>query len=75
VIDSNSGLNACTCPDCRLPRDGPPSWLRDQAVAIWCGSYFTELEDELDEEAAAECATAYAGGLEKGIIMAMITTC
>ena len=37
----------CACPDCRSPADGPPAWLRDKAVSIWCGDYFTQLADEL----------------------------
>ena len=62
----------CACPDCRLPADGPPAWLRGKAVSIWCGDYFTQLADELGEEAAEEGTLAFASGFEKGIVMAMI---
>ena len=62
----------CLCPDCRLPADGPPAWLRDKAVSIWCGDYFTQLADELGEEAAEEGTLAFASGFEKGIVMSMI---
>ena len=64
-------LEACSCPDCRLPRDGPPAWLRDKAVPVWTGDYFTELEEELGKEAAAECVKAFAHGFEQGLITAM----
>ena len=64
--------SSCACPDCRLPADGPPAWLRDKAVSIWCGDYFTQLADELGEDAAEECLLAFASGFEKGIVMAMI---
>ena len=62
----------CPCPDCRLLADGPPAWLRDKAVSIWCGDYFSRLGDELGEEAAEEGTLAFASGFEKGIVMAMI---
>ncbi len=65
-------LEACSCPDCRLPREGPPAWLRDKAVPVWTGDYFTDLEEELGEEAAEECATAFAHGFEQGLITAML---
>jgi hypothetical protein len=65
-------LDACSCPDCRLPRDGPPAWLRDKAVPVWTGDYFTDLEEELGEDAAAECASAFAHGFEQGLITAML---
>jgi hypothetical protein len=65
-------LDACSCPDCRLPDDGPPAWLRDKAVPVWTGDYFTDLEEELGEEAAEECATAFAHGFEQGLITAML---
>jgi hypothetical protein len=64
--------SSCACPDCRLPADGPPAWLRDKAVSIWCGDYFTQLADELGEDAAEECILAFASGFEKGLVMAMI---
>ena len=67
-----SAVEECPCPDCQLPADGPPAWLRDNAVSIWCGDYFTELADELGEDAAEECTLAFAAGFEKGIVMAMI---
>ena len=62
----------CACPDCRSPADGPPAWLRDKAVSIWCGDYFIQLADELGEDPAEEGILAFASGLEKGIVMAMI---
>jgi hypothetical protein len=65
-------VGACTCPDCRLPPDGPPAWLRDKAVPVWTGDRFTELEEDLGEDAAAECATAFAHGFEHGLITAML---
>ena len=56
---------ACSCPDCRLPPQGPPAWLRDKAVAIWCGTYYAELATEMGQDAAAHCAgRALAGELE-----------
>jgi len=64
--------SSCPCPDCRMPADGPPAWLRDKAVSIWCGDYFTRLADELGEDAAEESTLAFASGFEKGIVMAMI---
>ena len=45
---------ACPCPDCRLPPQGPPAWLRAKAVSIWSGTYFTELATELGQDAAEE---------------------
>ncbi len=63
---------ACSCPDCRLPPQGPPAWLRGKAVPIWCGSYFVELATEMGQDAAEECASAFAYGFEKGIVMAML---
>lgn len=62
----------CLCPDCRLPPEGPPAQLRNKAVPIWCGTYFAELAEQLGDDAAEECATAFAYGFEKGIIMAML---
>ncbi len=71
----SSGLeernDACPCPDCQLPPQGPPAWLRDKAVPIWCGTYYAQLATEMGHDAAAECETAFAYGFEKGIIMAM----
>ena len=64
--------SSCACPDCRLPADGPPAWLRDKAVSIWCGDYFIQLADELGEDAAEEGILGFASGFEKGIVMAMI---
>ena len=66
------GNGACSCPDCRLPRQGPPADLRDKAVAIWCGTYYAELATEMGQDAAAECEAAFAYGFEKGIVMAML---
>jgi len=63
---------ACRCPDCRLPPQGPPAWLRAKAVPIWCGSYFAELAMEMGQDAAAECEAAFACGFEKGIVIAML---
>ncbi len=63
---------ACRCPDCRLPRQGPPADLRDKAVAIWCGTYYAQLATEMGRDAAEECASAFAYGFEKGIVMAML---
>ncbi len=63
---------ACSCPDCRLPRQGPPAWLRDKAVAIWCGTYYAELATEMGQDAAEECASAFAYGFEKGLTTAML---
>ncbi len=65
-------LDACSCPDCRLPSDGPPAWLRDKAVPVWTGDYFMYLEEELGEEAAEECVSAFAHGFEQGLITAML---
>jgi hypothetical protein len=65
-------LDVCSCPDCRLPPDGPLAWLRDKAVPIWTGDYFTKLEGELGYEASEECASAYAHGFERGLITAML---
>ncbi len=64
--------DACPCPDCRLPRHGPPADLREKAVAIWCGTYYTELATEMGQDAAEECASAFAYGFEKGITTAML---
>ena len=69
-IEERNG--ACSCPDCRLPRQGPPADLRDKAVAIWCGTYYAELATEMGQEAAEECASAFAYGFEKGTIMSML---
>ena len=63
---------ACSCPDCRLPPQGPPAWLRAKAVPIWCGSYFAEMAMEMGQDAAEECEAAFAYGFEKGIVMAML---
>ena len=63
---------ACSCPDCRLPRQGPPAHLRDKAVAIWCGTYYAELATEMGQDAAAECEAAFAYGFEKGLTTAML---
>ena len=63
---------ACSCPDCRLPRQGPPANLRDKAVAIWCGTYYADLAMEMGQDAAAECEAAFAYGFEKGITTAML---
>ncbi len=64
--------DACPCPDCRLPRHGPPADLRDKAVAIWCGTYYAELATEMGQDAAEECASAFAYGFEKGVTTAML---
>ena len=63
---------ACSCPDCRLPPQGPPADLRDKAVSIWCGTYYADRATEMGQDAAAECASAFAYGFEKGIVMAML---
>ncbi len=63
---------ACSCPDCRLPRQGPPADLRDKAVASWCGTYYADLVTEMGRDAAAECEAAFAYGFEKGVVMAML---
>ncbi len=63
---------ACSCPDCRLPSQGPPTWLRDKAVPIWCGTYYAELAIEIGQDAADECEAAFAYGFEKGITTAML---
>ena len=63
---------ACRCPDCRLPPQGPPADLRDKAVAIWCGTYYAELATEMGQDAAEECASAFAYGFEKGLTTAML---
>ena len=63
---------ACSCPDCRLPRQGPPADLREKAVAIWCGTYYAELATEIGQNAAAECEAAFAYGFEKGLTTAML---
>ncbi len=64
--------DGCPCPDCRLPPDGPPARLRDKAVPIWCGTYYARLAEEMGDDAAEECAQAFAYGFQKGIIMAML---
>ena len=69
-VEERSG--DCSCPDCRLPRQGPPAWLRDKAVAIWCGTYYAELATEMGQDAAASGEAAFAYGFEKGIVMAML---
>ena len=69
-IEERNG--ACSCPDCRLPRQGPPADLREKAVAIWCGTYYAELATEMGQDAAVECEAAFAYGFEKGITMAML---
>jgi hypothetical protein len=69
---SDRDLEVCSCPDCWLPPDGPPSGLRDKAVPVWTGDYFTDLAEDLGEEAAEECATAFAHGFEQGLITAML---
>ncbi len=63
---------ACSCPDCRLPRQGPPAHLKEKAVAIWCGTYYAELATEMGQDAAAECEAAFAYGFEKGLTTAML---
>jgi len=63
---------ACPCPDCRLPPQGPPAWLRGKAVPIWSGTFYAELAKEMGQDAADESARAFAYGFEKGIIMAML---
>ena len=63
---------ACRCPDCRLPPQGPPADLRDKAVAIWCGTYYAKLATEMGQDAAEECASAFAYGFEKGLTTAML---
>ncbi len=69
----SSGRNgACPCPDCRLPPQGPPTWLRGKAVPIWCGTYYAELAKEMGRDEAEECIAAFAHGFEKGIIMTML---
>ncbi|MEE8347878.1 MAG: hypothetical protein V3S20_11060, partial [Dehalococcoidia bacterium] len=65
---------ACPCPDCRLPRQGPPADLREKAVTIWCGTYYAELATEMGQDAAEECASAFAYGFEKGITTAIVRT-
>ncbi len=69
-IEEQNG--ACSCPDCRLPPQGPPAWLRDKAVPIWCGTYYAELATEMGQDAAEECASAFAYGFEKGLTTAML---
>ncbi len=64
--------DACPCPDCRLPHQGPPAWLRDKAVPIWCGTYYAELATEIGQDTAAEHASAFAYGFEKGVTTAML---
>jgi hypothetical protein len=62
----------CRCPDCRLPPHGPPAWLRETAVPIWCGTCYARLATEMGHDAAEECEVAFAYGFEKGIIMTML---
>ncbi len=73
---TSSGLEerngACSCPDCRLPPQGPPAWLRDKVVPIWCGTYYAQLATEMGQDAAEECAQAFVYGFEKGVTMAML---
>ncbi len=73
---TSSGLKerngTCSCPDCRLPPQGPPADLRDKAVSIWCGTYHADRATEMGQDAAAECASAFANGFEKGMVMAML---
>ncbi len=73
---NSSGLEerngACSCPDCLLPPHGPPAWLRDIAVPIWCGTYYAQLATEMGQDAAEECAQAFVYGFEKWITMAML---
>lgn len=64
--------DACPCPDCRLPTQGPPADLRDKAVTIWCGTYYSQLAIEMGQDAAAECEAAFTYGFEKGITTAML---
>ncbi len=64
--------DACPCPDCQLPPQGPPAYLREKAVAIWCGTYYAELATEMGQDAAEECASAFAYGFEKGVTTAML---
>ncbi len=64
--------DACPCPDCRLPPQGPLAWLRDTAVPIWCGTYNAQLATEIGHHAAEEGAQAFVYGFEKGITMAML---
>ncbi len=63
---------ACRCPDCRLPPQGPPAWLRGKAVPIWCGTYYAQLAAEMGHDAAEECAQAFVYGFEKGTTMALL---
>jgi len=63
---------ACPCPDCRLSPQGPPADLRDKAVAIWCGTHYDELAMKMGQDAAEECASAFAYGFEKGLTTAML---
>ncbi len=63
---------ACPCPDCRLPPQGPPAWLRAKAVPIWSGTFYAELATELGQDAVEECIAAFVYGFEKGIIMTML---
>ncbi len=64
--------DAYPCPDCRLPPQGPPEDLRGKAVAIWCGTYYSQMAIELGQDAADECEAAFAYGFQKGITMAML---
>ena len=69
-LEERNGV--CRCPDCRLPPQGPPADLRDKAVTIWCGTYYSHLAIEMGQDAADECEAAFAYGFEKGITTAMI---
>ncbi len=63
--------DACPCPDCRLPPQGPPAWLRDKAVPIWCGPYYAELATEMGQDAAGELeASEFAVTVSRGLAMA-----
>ena len=41
-------------------------------MPIWCGTYYARLAEEMGDDAAEECAQAFAYGFQKGIIMAML---
>jgi len=64
--------DACPCPDCQLPPQGPPAWLRDIAVPIWCGTYYAQLATEMGHDAAEESAQAFVYGFQKGLTTAML---
>ena len=55
-----------------MPPQGPPAWLRDRAVPIWCGTYYAQLATEMGHDAPEECAQALVYGCEKGITMALV---